>query len=510
MGRACAACHSSKVKCIKTSDREEDPCDRCQRLSIECQPHISRQGQGPRRSRKKLKMKDEDEEDFVKAAATAGAMANVMSKAALMHRGGSNFIGAPQTSSLPRQSSVGSSSVGSSNQRSNFNTYPSALTAATYVRQHSGGGTTISQSNDNNHRMTSNATNVNNITANNSNIPTNVISNGKTNVSTGMASLQVEDEIVCNSIKMDYNHFGMHHLIRMWVALSLSRRSFNLLARASFIAAKCGISMDDVLANKSPFAIVTNTPPMTWLSLNILCPREQQSTLGPRVTLQEVPWDLLKAVHIDLNKLSEPNSPFQRWSTIRWNTKGKSRFWASPFFERDFASVDEMERVWVENKMEIIDLFLPPSEKKKFATSFFNLLYLYKEPNMTCYVQRIRTKVRPRNTQQTLDAVLINSLKIIDLETSLHYHEIRFEPQETMSFAQGGAASMMNNNNMGNPVSRNNKRDSSHLDRTSTSKEQGYNFDPMLDGDLEFTDMDMTDEFEEWMNMLDDPFTSKF
>jgi Fungal Zn(2)-Cys(6) binuclear cluster domain len=501
MGRACEACHSSKVKCVRSSERDEDPCDRCQRLNIVCAPHVSRQGQGPRRSRKKLKM---HEEVSVNSAA-ASAMANVMSSAVMVQQA-ANFMNAQ--SSLRRQTSVGSSSA-SSSQPPNFK-HLNPLSSVAYIRQHSGG----TVGNNSQHRGNTASISRNN-SATNTSVPANVISqnssnnnnNNDTNIATGMASLQVEDEIVCNSIKgMDYNHFGLHHLIRMWVSLSLSRRSFNLLARASFIASKCGISMDDVLANKSPFAIVTNTPPMTWLSLSVLCPREQQSTLGPRVKLQEVPWDLLKAVHINLNNLTDHNSPFQRWATIRWTTKGKCRFWASPFFERDFASVDEIERVWVENKMEVIDLFLPKSEKKKFATSFFNLLFLNKEPNMNCYAQRIRMKVRPRNSQQTLDAVMINSLKIIDLENSLHYHELRFEPQETSSFAQGGANSMMNNNLGGTTTSRSNKRDNSHL----TSATQGNYSDPLLAGDLEFTDLDMTDEFEEWMNMLDDPSTSKF
>jgi hypothetical protein len=52
-------------------------------------------------------------------------------------------------------------------------------------------------------------------------------------------SLEVEDEIICKGIHdLGYNHFGLHHLIRTWTCLSYTRRSFNLLARASFLASR--------------------------------------------------------------------------------------------------------------------------------------------------------------------------------------------------------------------------------------------------------------------------------
>jgi hypothetical protein len=332
------------------------------------------------------------------------------------------------------------------------------------------------------------------------------------NGSDGGTSHAVEDEVVCNSMSgMDYNHFGIHHLIRMWVSFALTRRSFSLLARASFIASKCGMNMDDVLANKSPFAALTNTPPMTWLSVNILCPREQQSTLGPRVKPQELPWDLLKAFNIDLNKLVMSPDSFGRWVTLRWNTQGKGRFWASPLFERDFASVDEMERVWVENKREVIDLFLPKSEKKKFGTSIFKLTFLNKEPNAPCYATRTPMKVKPRNSQQTIDVTFINAFKIIDLDQSIHYHEIRLDvPQDNNSNKSGSAqarnasvSSTILADILSSNVHSNKKRNHSQLSNQNISHDTS---DPFLDGDLEITDLQMTDELEEWMNMLDDPF----
>ncbi|KAL3925501.1 MAG: hypothetical protein SGILL_000368 [Bacillariaceae sp.] len=349
--------------------------------------------------------------------------------------------------------------------------------------------------------------------------------------SDGGASHAVEDEVVCNTMSgMDYNHFGMHHLIRMWVSFALSRRSFSLLARASFIAAKSGISMDDVLANKSPFAAITNTPVMTWLSVNILCPREQQSTLGPRVKPQEIPRDVLSAFHINLESLVLNPDSFQRWLMIRWNHQGKSRFWASPFWERDFCSVEDMERIWVENKDEVIDLFLPKSEKKKFGKSFFKLIFLNKEPNAPVYATRTPMKVRPKGTKQTLDVTFINAFKIIDVDQSMHYHEIRLVdnmPTEdgsttttttTTNATRTANAAMSSSSQARKPsVTSSTLAELLASDIPTKKRDRGsfsnqnidINSDPLLDGDLELTDLEMTDELEEWMNMLDDPFSSR-
>ena len=43
------------------------------------------------------------------------------------------------------------------------------------------------------------------------------------------------------------NHYGLQCQIREWISMSLARRSFALLAKASALANRCGIHMDRIL-----------------------------------------------------------------------------------------------------------------------------------------------------------------------------------------------------------------------------------------------------------------------
>ncbi|KAL3935145.1 MAG: hypothetical protein SGARI_003093, partial [Bacillariaceae sp.] len=477
-----------------------------------CVAHVSRQGQGPRKSRKKQKM---DQVTSFNAAhpsvasltapglLTSAAQANLLQNAALQGNFGMGALGAL------RASSVGSNSVASSHHSAaqqalalaNLqNNIANSMAAAGEAKNRNFSQNVIINPN----RVVSGG--AKNTESLHSDDIANQISSEKKDdgsASEGGASHAVEDEVVCTSMNgMEYNHFGTHHLIRMWTSFALSRRSFSLLARASFIASKCGMNMDDILANKSPFAALTNTPPMTWLSVSILCPREQQSTLGPRVKPQELPWDLLKAFNIDLNKLVVSPDSFGRWVILRWNTQGKTRFWASPLFERDFATIDEMERVWVENKKEVIDLFLPKSEKKKFGASLSKLTFLNKEPNAPCYATRTPMKVRPRNSQQTIDVMFVNAFKIIDLDQSIHYHEIRLDIPQDKNTSGGVQArnTSVTSTMLADMLSSDGGNKKRNLEQVVNSE------DPLLNKELDITDLDMTDELEEWMTMLDDPF----
>ena len=162
-----------------------------------------------------------------------------------------------------------------------------------------------------------------------------------------------------------------------------------------------------------------------------------------------------------------------------------------------------MERIWVENKKEVIDLFLPKSEKKKFGASLSKLIFLNKEPNAPCYATRTPMKVKPRNSQQAIDVMFVNAFKIIDLDQSIHYHEIRLDVAQDNKNSPAQArnpsvSSVMLSDILG--TGSNKKRNHSIISIPNN------NNDPLLDKDLDITDLDMTDELEEWMNMLDDPF----
>jgi hypothetical protein len=378
------------VKCVRTNDDDNEPCDRCKRLQLDCLPHVSRQGQGPRRSRKKQKTSasssvasSDDDRVLEKLTATTAATTTAATKSpttrtvSLSGRGGPPPISLTTTGTsayanipmldtfkssnpvsalsslasllnptpMPEQNSLVAASTGNSNfnnnNRNNVNDIIGAIVGNHGNNNGSGFGTMNRVMNTmNNNRLTSSTKKMNRLkggnTIDNNNENGNATNNNHNNNNNDddtkkpvakQETLQVEDEFVSNSINgMDFNHYGLHHQIRQWISLSFTRRSLNLLARASFIASRCGMTMDDVLSNKSPFAAVTNSQPMTFVSVNILYPREQQSTLGPRVNLLELPVDLLKAIHID-PRIGQTYA--NRWSQIRWNSKGTCRFWGT-------------------------------------------------------------------------------------------------------------------------------------------------------------------------------------
>jgi hypothetical protein len=187
-------------------------------------------------------------------------------------------------------------------------------------------------------------------------------------------------------------------------------------------------------------------------------------------------------------------------------------------YERDFATIDEMERIWVENQKEIIDTFCPKHEKKKYAQSFFNLLYLYKEPNTQCYCTRIRIGVQPRDSQQVLEANLIQAIKIIDLDTSVHYIEVQLQQQQQQQLLEmASVASLPASTVAPEGVKRSGSLGSKSQLVSSGSLVGGglqIGNEFSIDGDLEFTDLDVTDELEEWMNLMGegkkDPFATMF
>jgi hypothetical protein len=309
--------------------------------------------------------------------------------------------------------------------------------------------------------------------------------NGQNGLCAGMETLELEDNLISKSISngVGRDHFGLNYLIREWVALAFSRRSFSLLARASFIACKMDIPMDDIISNQSPFAIATDSQPMEFLARDILLPKSQRKTIGYPIELEEIPWDLFEAVQIDANRAIE--GVRNRWIGIRWQRQGICRYWVSPLFSRDFASLEEISKVWIENSKdkEVIDLFLPKSEKGKFGTEIFNLLFVNYRPGMGCFVVKNPYKVIKRNTPEPIDVNVIQTMKLVDLDSMFHYFEIQFKDRT--------AEHLMGENTSDNM----NKRDHADL------YVDNVNDDPIMD-DIEFTDIAMTDEMEEFLKLI--------
>ena len=300
----------------------------------------------------------------------------------------------------------------------------------------------------------------------------------------GMEKLEIEDSLLCKSISngLTKDHFGVNVLIRQWVALAFSRRSFSLLARASFIAAKMKIPMDDILSNQSQFAATTDSEPMEQVARDLLLPKSERVTIGYPIDLQEVPWDLFQAVQIDPRQPEE--SIRNRWINIRWTCQGITRYWCSPLFARDFATVDEIGEVYAANKdKEVVDLFFPQSEKQKFSQGLFNLLFVNHKPNMEPFVIRNEYRVNKRNHPIPIKADVIQTVKVVDLDSMFMYCEIQMRDRQLMDFSL-----------LGDNTSSVNKRDLFDVEPLLE--------DPLEIDGIEFADIEVTDEMEEFLKLI--------
>lgn len=438
--RACTACHAAKVKCVKVEGSTK--CKRCERLGLKCIEHISRQGQGTRRRKKaKTKVQKNDVQQCIFSAPICTPLnCNITNDKGSMSKKSTTENGASTCYAIPMgyTSTVICDGSGGNNMRNNDGSLkqkqpdPSTICAA-------------------------------------------------------MDALEVEDKIICSSITsgLGKDHFGLNHIIRQWIALAFSRRSFSLLARASFIAEKMKIPMDDIISNQSPFAAATDSEPMDFLAADILLSKKERKTLGYPIDLREIPWDLLESVQIDPKRLEETTR--NRCIAIRWASQGSTRYWTSPVFCREFASTAEIGQVWEENKegYDTIDLFIEKSEKGRFAQNLFHIIFVNSKPNMPCYVTKDRHKVQRRNNAPPIEANVIQTIKLLDLDASIHYCEIQFLDDDISNA----------NNLVGDGLVRANKRD--YIDDHSLD-----NIDPFLGDGIEFTDIPVTDEMIEFMKLI--------
>lgn len=464
--RACSACHSAKVKCVKVEG--EMICQRCQRLGLKCVEHVSRQGQGTRR-RKKVKtkaMNNNNEHD--------GANEN-------------------ENEDLTPPIMCSTTTLCSSNMMNTAPRCPTPTPVGNNIIICNGGPTTVIAP------IACTSSNICNGNSNgNSNNESSRNNNGsrkkypEQSICSGMDVLQIEDNIICGSITngLGRDHFGLNHVIRCWVALAFSRRSFSLLARASFIATKMKIPMDDIISNQSPFAAETDSEPMDFLATDLLLTKGQRKTLGYPVDLREVPWEVLEAVQIDPNRLEE--SVRNRTACIRWQSQGTTRYYTSPLFDRDFATVAEIGQCWEENRddLETVDLFLSKSEKGRFAQNLFNIIFVNNKPDMPCFVTKDRYNVQKRNDPDPIEANIIQTIKLLDLDCAIHYLEIQFLDQNPNN------THLLENNNNNRPL-RANKRD--HVDDYSLDDND---VEPIMGDGIEFTDIPMTDEMEEFLKLI--------
>lgn len=209
----------------------------------------------------------------------------------------------------------------------------------------------------------------------------------------------------------------------------MTRRSFSLLDRASSLACRCGIQMDQVFCGDNGFPLaatsVDGCREMSFLPNIILKPSREQHVAGARLTLDEVPHDLLATASRNTET---------RWICIREMKCGISRYYVSEAMERDVASWDLVQETWKANKIEVNALWMPEGEKSKFSRGFNQQIAIHKEPytepKPTCIKE---TKIRLKDGNE-VEVECGLCLKVENLDKaflSIEYYAR--EPQEAVS-----------------------------------------------------------------------------
>jgi hypothetical protein len=243
----------------------------------------------------------------------------------------------------------------------------------------------------------------------------------------------LEDEVVVRASNLGPSHYGVHFLIRHWVSLAITRRSFSLLGKASALATKCRITLDQILCGENDFPLQATGVhrDMQFLQQVMLKPARLQVTSGDRLQWSDLPKDLLQAIGC-----SDDNPPHQnpdnRWICVREMKCGKTQFCVSNAFDRDIASWTDMEAVWRANQQAVIDLWIPPKEEIKYIKALIQQMSLHKEPGIHTVPTRIpATKVRLAS-KKIQDAQLLLHLAIVNLDHAYGTVEYLLSHEETM------------------------------------------------------------------------------
>jgi len=400
---ACEACHGAKVKCNK-----KIPCARCLKMNIPCVPHVSRQGQG---SKKRKRRKQSEDDDTTTTTQVKNLVENTFLKKnkTFLDVGGSKGRKGGAAGATPRR------------------------------------------------------------------------------------------------------HYGLYHLLRQWISLAFTRRTFRLLQLVSKLAIKNGISMDQILCGKdNPIewttmggndednknnngdydggnSIIRHNTNITSdiissgrsdirnrigisikgetkdLKMNylpdVLLKSSEEQLCNTSVTdgrrplgLEEIPNELFTTMRCRFrycNKSNEVNSTINinkneeetpteccssdikmidlesRWVFAREIDQGHSRFFVSKAFGCDVVSLQTIEKVYDENKTEIMSLWMPSiTEREKFCQSLVHQVGLNHSPNIYSQPDRvIGTKIRLQASKSDVMVDAIVCYRILGLDRGIIFIE---------------------------------------------------------------------------------------
>jgi hypothetical protein len=166
-----------------------------------------------------------------------------------------------------------------------------------------------------------------------------------------------------NEDNADYkNHFGLQALIREFISLALSRRSFGLLHKASDLAVKFDIEMDTILSGVEKAtgneSVNCSGGRMDYLLSMLLKPRKAQALPTKEYSMlsPNLPSSLLS--HIAPSQCSSFGNlnVGNRWIFIRETSMGNTKFYCSPMFEKHVLPWALISKLYEDNVADIFSI----------------------------------------------------------------------------------------------------------------------------------------------------------
>jgi hypothetical protein len=231
------------------------------------------------------------------------------------------------------------------------------------------------------------------------------------------------------------DHYGLQYLIRSWVSLAVRRRSFPLLFRATAKAARCGISMDQIMCE-----LVTQNPSqeqrqyqrgMDFPYSILLTPAAQQQVTGDQLQYTEIPTSLWEAINCPSSVNSGNDTSLNhavrvgnRWIWIREIKRGISRHFVSSAFQHDVASWSLVQETFAQNEKSVIDLFLSATERPKHTRAFAHQISIHTQPNTQPVSSRLsRIQLQTKDQGLVVEVDQVSCLVLLNLDHAFYCNE---------------------------------------------------------------------------------------
>jgi len=256
------------------------------------------------------------------------------------------------------------------------------------------------------------------------------------------------------------DHYGIQFMIHSWIAIAFRRRSFSLLEKACSLANRAKMPMDKILCGKEgdqgdkgllPDSTGSSLVPnessqssqdtcnkMDFMLSVLLTKKEHQKVSGSPLNWSELPKPLLEATG---NSIITEACLSSRWIFIRENCKGIARFFASPAFERDVVTWEQIQKCWEDNEKEVLSLFVPGSETPGCFRLLAHQISLYAKADTHPPATRSSSKIMLRGNIM-IDVDMIFCVHIVNLDHS--FTLVEFLPKTSEELSRANAARHLN------------------------------------------------------------------